>query len=59
MKTIHHVRKMVDVEIVNTTMMDDEEIAKRDAKQEEIKNKLTNYANHVYGKCLVKNNIGG
>ena len=50
---------MVDVEIVNTTMMDDEEIAKRDAKQEEITKKLTNYANHVYGKCLVKNNIGG
>lgn len=59
MKTIHHVRKMVDVQIVNTTMMDKEEIAKKDAEQEEITKKLTNYANHVYGKCLVKNNIGG
>jgi hypothetical protein len=59
MKTIHHVRKMVDVQIVNTTMMDKEEIAKKDAEQEKITKKLTNYANHVYGKCLVKNNIGG
>ena len=56
-KTIMHCQKLVKVEIVNTTMMDQEEKAKRDAKQEEIKNKLNNYANHIYGECLVKNGI--
>ena len=56
-KTILHCQKLVKVEIVNTTMMDQEEKAKRDAKQEEIKNKLNNYANHIYGECLVKNGI--
>ena len=56
-KTIHHCQKLVKVEIVNTTMMDQEEKAKRDAEQEEIKEKLNNYANHVYNKCLVKNGI--
>ena len=38
-------------------MMDQEEKAKKDAEQEEIKNKLNNYASHIYGKCLVKNGI--
>jgi hypothetical protein len=56
-KTILHCQKFVNVEIVNTTMMDQEEKAKKDAEQEEIKNKLNDYANHIYGKCLVKNGI--
>ena len=56
-KTILHVNKFVKVEITNVTMMDPEEKAKKDAEQEEIKEKLNNYANHIYGKCLVKNGI--
>ena len=56
-KTIHHCRKFVKVKIANTTMMSDEEKSKRDAEQEEIKEKLNNYANHIYGECLVKNGI--
>jgi len=56
-KTIQHVNKFVKVEITNTTMMDAEEKAKKDAEQEEIKTKINKYANHVYNKCLVKNGI--
>ena len=56
-KTIHHCRKLVKVEFVNTTMMDPAEKTKRDAQQKVAANKLNNYANHVYGKCLVKNGI--
>jgi len=56
-KTILHVNKFVKVEITNVTMMDPEEKAKKDAEQEEIKEKLNNFANHVYGKCLVKNGL--
>ena len=56
-KTIHHCQKLVKVEIRNVTMMDPEEKAKKDAEQEEIKEKLNNYANHIYGECLVKNGI--
>ena len=34
-----------------------EDQAKHDAEQDQIKDKLNNYANHIYGKCLVKNGI--
>jgi hypothetical protein len=56
-KTILHCQKLVKVEFVNTTMMDPAEKTKRDAQQKVETNKLNNYANHVYGKCLVKNGI--
>ena len=56
-KTIHHCQKFVKVEFTNTTMMSDEEKAKRKAESDMAKKKINNYANHVYNKCLVKNGI--
>jgi hypothetical protein len=56
-KTILHCQKLVKVKCEINPQRTPEEQAKHDAEQEEIKNKLNNYANHIYGKCLVKNGI--
>ena len=37
--------------------MSDEEKKAKDKEQEEIQAKINLYANHVYGKCLAKNNL--
>ena len=56
-KTIHHCQKLVKVEYKINPQRTQEEQEKHDAEQKEIKDKLNNYANHIYGKCLVKNGI--
>ena len=56
-KTIHHCQKLVEVKCEINPQRTPEEQAKHDAEQKEIKDKLNNYANHIYGKCLVKNGI--
>ena len=55
-KTIQHVNKFVEVKIAPAPQ-DPEVKAAKDAEQKEIKKKLNNYANHIYGQCLVKNGI--
>ena len=55
-KTILHCQKLVKVEIAPAPQ-DPEVKAAKDAEQKEIKKKLNNYANHIYGQCLVKNGI--
>ena len=56
-KTIHHCRKFVKVKCEIAPQRTPEEQAKYDAEQAEIKKKMNNYANHIYGECLVKNGI--
>ena len=56
-KTIMHCQKLVEVKCEINPQRTSEEQAKHDAEQEEIKDKLNNYANHIYGECLVKNGI--
>ena len=58
-KTIHHCQKLVKVECEINPQRTSEDQAKHDAEQDEIKDKLNTYANHIYGKCLIKNNLGG
>ena len=56
-KTINHVNSKIEVSFVNATMESEEERAERLVEKKEIESKLNNYANHVYGKCLVKNGL--
>lgn len=56
-KTIHHCRKFVKVKYEINPQRTPEEQAKKDAEQAEIKKKMNNYANYIYGECLVKNGI--
>ena len=56
-KTIHHCQKLIEVKCEINPQRTQEEQEKHDAEQKEIKDKLNNYANHIYGKCLVKNGI--
>ena len=56
-KTINHVSSKIKVTIQNTTNLSQEEKDEKAAKQKEQDKLLNNYANHVYGKCLVKNNL--
>ena len=56
-KTINLVNSKIEVSFVNATMESEEERAERLVEKKEIESKLNNYANHVYGKCLVKNGL--
>ena len=56
-KTILHCQKLVKVEYEINPQRTPEDQAKHDAVQKKINTKLNNYANYVYGECLVKNGI--
>jgi len=56
-KTINHVNSKIKVSFSNVSSMSDEEKKAKDKEQEEIQAKINLYANHVYGKCLAKNNL--
>ena len=56
-KTINHVNSKIKVSFSNVSSMSDEEKKAKDKEQEEIQAKINLYANHVYGKYLVKNNL--
>ena len=58
-KTINHVNSKIKVtfKVVAPTKFNQEKADEEEAKKKEQDKLLNNYANHVYGKCLVKNNL--
>ena len=56
-KTINHVNSKIEYKIENVTSLSQEEKEAREIKKKETDKKLNNYANHIYGQCLVKNNL--
>ena len=56
-KAVNEVNKKIKVEFISTNHWTSEQRAEHNKKQDELNGKLANYANHVYKKCVVKNNL--
>tara|TARA_R100001480_G_C4640294_1_gene169245 strand:- start:43 stop:561 length:519 start_codon:yes stop_codon:yes gene_type:complete len=56
-KAIAYMNSKIEVEIVNTTMMSDEEKEVREKEQKEVKDTINKHLGYVYDKCLIKNDL--
>ena len=56
-KTVNHINSKIEVSFTNVTMLSEAEKTVRKEKSEAEKAKINAYANHVYNKCLTKNNL--
>ena len=56
-KAVNEVNKKIKVEFVSTNNWTSEQREEHNKKQDELNGKLANYTNHLYKKCIIKNNL--